>query len=82
MPDYGGYYGDEVHSEREPLDATARELEVLRYTSYGLKWRECADAMGIAPDTVMAHLSHVRRKLRAKNTAHAVAIALRLGLID
>jgi DNA-binding CsgD family transcriptional regulator len=82
MLDYGGYYGDEAHPEPEPLATSKRELEVLRYTSHGLRWRECAAAMDLSPHTVNTHLEHARRKLGAKNTAHAVAIALRLGLID
>jgi DNA-binding CsgD family transcriptional regulator len=63
-------------------EASARELEALRYTSHGLDRAQCADAMNVSPETVKTHLEIARLKLRAKTTPHAVAIALRLGLID
>ena len=76
MSGFDDYFGD------KPLAASRRELDALRYSSHGLRERECADAMGVSEETVKTHLDFARRKLRAKNTAHAVAIALRLGLID
>jgi len=79
MPDYEGYLDD--HRDAE-LVATAQQLKTLHYTSHGLRERECAEAMGITVDGVKTNLTRARRNLRAKNTAHAVAIALRLGLID
>ena len=40
-----------------------------------------AQAMGVSPETVKTTIAHARAKLRAKNTAHAVGNAIRLGLI-
>ena len=81
MPrDFKGYFSDIAAPRR--LSASQRELEALRYTSHGLRWKECAAAMGCSEETVKTHLHEARRKLAAKNTCHAVAIALRLGLID
>jgi DNA-binding CsgD family transcriptional regulator len=76
---FDGYLDDRPSGE---LAATERQLEALRYTSHGLQEHECADAMGISVNTVKKDLLRARRNLRAKNTTHAVAIALRLRLID
>ena len=35
----------------------------------------------ITEDTIKSHLEHIRAKLDARNTTHAVVIALRRGLI-
>lgn len=43
--------------------------------------KEVARNLHISPKTVSLHAQAVRAKLHAKNTAHAVAIALRQGLI-
>lgn len=64
----------------EPL--TARELEVLRQMSFGLGNREIADALHISPHTAKFHVAQVIAKLDATSRAHAVANALRAGLVD
>jgi DNA-binding CsgD family transcriptional regulator len=43
--------------------------------------KEIAHAMGINVETVKNHLSRARYKLGARNTAHAVTLALRRGII-
>lgn len=63
-------------------ELTARELEVLRYYAHGLERRMVATAMGISPETVKSYCESAKAKLAAKNMAHAVALAFRLGLID
>ena len=79
MPDYEGYFAEKTH---RPRVTAPRELEVLRYASHGLTEYESADAMGVSAGTVNGYMQQVRRELRAKTWTHAVAIALRLGLID
>jgi DNA-binding CsgD family transcriptional regulator len=67
---------------REPTARlTDRELDVLRAASVGLERRAVADLYGISPETVKMHSTAARRRLRAKNTTHAVAIAIRAGLL-
>lgn len=80
--DFDGYFSELAIREPQRLSASAREIEVLRYHSHGLTQEQCADALGIGAESVKTHMAEARRKLAAKNTAHAVAIALRLGLID
>jgi DNA-binding NarL/FixJ family response regulator len=73
-------------AERPPVPAyeplTAREQEVLRQMSFGLGNREIADALHISPHTAKFHVAQVIAKLDAGSRAHAVANALRAGLVD
>jgi DNA-binding CsgD family transcriptional regulator len=76
--DFSGYLKDRPHR----LSLSPRQLEALRYTSHGCGMLDAGRAMGISMWTVDGHLEQARLRLAAKNTTHAVAIALRLGLID
>lgn len=78
--DFDGYFSELALPQRR--SASQRQLEALSYHSHGLVESECADAMGVSCETVKTHLEVARRSLGAKTTTHAVAIALRLGLID
>ena len=61
---------------------TRPELDALRAASHGLTERMAADVYGISVNTNKRRLESARLKLAAKNTAHAVAIALRSGAIE
>lgn len=67
---------------RERPKLSPAEWKVLSLTSHGLTYEMIGDTLGKSPFTVQDQLKKVRYVLRAKNTVHAVAIALRLGLID
>ncbi len=60
---------------------TARESEVLRWVANGKSAREIGEILNIARRTVDEHVQTATRKLGAFNRTHAVAIALRDGLI-
>ena len=75
-----GYLMERVPPRRDVL--TAAQCETLRYLSHGLTEPMIAEARGVSLYTVKDHTSHARQRLAAKNTTHAVALALRLGLID
>lgn len=60
---------------------SARELDVLGLLARGLTTGETAGLLGISACTVKDHSKSARLKLGARNTAHAVAIALRAGMI-
>ena len=66
------------HEEHEP---TLRELEVLWYYAHGLRYRAVADELGITVHTVKSLTQSAYQKLGARNCAHAVAIAIRRGLL-
>lgn len=60
---------------------TPRELDVLRALVAGGTNREIAEAVGMAPKTVMHHTVAIYRKLGVRGRAEAVAWALRSGTI-
>ena len=63
-------------------ELTARERECLSWTSVGKTAWEIGSILGISEHTAVAHLNSAVRKLDATSRAHAVAEALRRGLID
>jgi DNA-binding NarL/FixJ family response regulator len=58
-----------------------REREVMAALAEGLKARQVAERLGIAPDTVRTHVENAMQKLEARTRVHAIAIALRQGLL-
>ena len=65
----------------EPPKLTPRELECLKWAAEGKTIWETSIILGISQSTVRFFLENIRHKLDAANTIHAVAKALRLGLI-
>jgi len=61
---------------------TPKEIEVLRLLASGLVNKQIANIISRAEGTIRNHGTNIRAKLRAANTTHAVAIALRKGIID
>jgi len=59
-----------------------RETEILQYVARGDETREIASALGLKRQTVKNDINRVIQKLGAKNRAHAVALALRNGVIN
>jgi DNA-binding NarL/FixJ family response regulator len=60
---------------------TDRQLEILVYVGMGLAAREIADRLGISPKTVDNHKQRIYARLGVQSQAHAVAVAIRAGLI-
>ena len=61
---------------------TAREIDVLRLVALGNSNRRVAAELGIAEETVKAHMSGLLAKLGANDRTHAVTIAIRRGIIE
>jgi DNA-binding CsgD family transcriptional regulator len=59
-----------------------REVECLRLTADGLTSEDIASALGLSVHTANQYLSNTAHKLNAVNRVHAVAKALRGGLIE
>jgi DNA-binding CsgD family transcriptional regulator len=59
-----------------------RELDCLKLTAAGQTSEEIADRLGLSAHTANRYLSNTAKKLNAVNRVHAVAKAIRLGLID
>lgn len=67
------HYGDD--------DLTGRELEVLGLIRDGYRNKQVADRLGIAETTVNFHIRNIVEKLGANDRTHAVAVAIRRGLL-
>ena len=67
---------------RAPRLLTPRERQVLVEMSHGLGNREIGGALGISAHTAKFHVAQIIAKLDAQSRAHAVAKALRAGLVD
>ncbi len=63
------------------LGLTAREIEVLRLVADGFENREIADKLSYSERTVKNVLHDVTTRLQLRNRTHAVAYALRHGLL-
>jgi len=58
-----------------------REREVITLVADGYTAQEIADKLFVSLDTVETHKRNVIKKLEASNAAHAVAKAVREGMI-
>lgn len=63
-------------------ELTPRERQCLELAAVGLTYRQIGRRMYISATTVKNHLVAARRKLRAENTAHAVAKIVTYNLIE
>lgn len=61
---------------------TRRQREILELLADGHSTHFAADNLGLSEETVKTHMKNVLARLGARNRAHAVALAIRLGLID
>jgi DNA-binding NarL/FixJ family response regulator len=69
-------------SEHFPrVELTERETEVLELVASGLANKEIASRLGTASGTVKIHVQNVLEKLGASGRTHAVAIAIRRGIL-
>lgn len=76
----GGTFADKV-SEGAEIVLTHREVQALSNMADGLTSPEIAAVLDVAPTTVDWYGASLQEKLAAKNRIHAVALALRKGLI-
>jgi DNA-binding NarL/FixJ family response regulator len=61
---------------------TSREIDVLRQVAAGNANKIIADHLEISEETVKAHMRKILSKLGANDRTHAVAIALKRGIIE
>ena len=76
--------GDDTDALQPPDGAellSSRQEGILMLVADGCTDAEIGRAMWISEHTVKTHLCHAYSTLGARNRAHAVAIALRKGLI-
>jgi DNA-binding NarL/FixJ family response regulator len=60
---------------------THREVDVLQLIAEGLANHEIGKRLFLSEETVKSHVKTLLEKLHARTRAHAVAIALRCGLL-
>lgn len=60
---------------------TPRERQVMELSAAGLTSEMVASELGMSPRTVNQHVDNVSAKLNARNRVHAVAEAMRRGLL-
>jgi DNA-binding CsgD family transcriptional regulator len=73
-----------IYEKEIPIGAnmpSQEELKVLELLSSGYTEKEVAKAVHIEPRTVEAYLKRIRAKIGAKNTRHAVSLAIAWGLV-
>ena len=73
--------GTPLAETRSP-SLTRREAECLGWCAEGKSYWETAVILGNSERTVSFHMEAVRTKLKATSNAHAVAMALRAGLLE
>lgn len=59
-----------------------RQNEILQLLTQGLENKQIARQLGVSETTVKSHLRVIYAQLEASSRAEAVAVALRLGLVD
>lgn len=60
---------------------TARRIQVLKLAGEGMNHKEIAERIFVTPSTVKNTLCDIHKILESRNTAHAVFIACKRGLI-
>jgi DNA-binding NarL/FixJ family response regulator len=68
--------------QRDATLLTNRELQILRMAADGLTNKQIGERIFVSIGTVKSHLDNIYRKLEASDRAHAVAVALRRGLLE
>jgi PAS domain S-box-containing protein len=65
----------------DPYGLTFRELTILNLIATGQSDKEIANLLGISPQTVHKHVSHILRRMGASSRTEAGLRALREGLV-
>jgi DNA-binding NarL/FixJ family response regulator len=75
---------DEVRfaPQRHGLPLSPREIEILQRIASGSATKQVARDLGISLHTVKTHMERIFAKLGANDRAQAVAIGIRLGLVE
>jgi DNA-binding NarL/FixJ family response regulator len=69
-----------LHVVQEAL--SEREMAVLRLVAIGKANKQVAQELGLAEETVKAHLKTIFAKLNVADRTHAVTVAAKRGIID
>lgn len=79
--------GDELEELQPAVESgggdhlSPRQVEVLRLVALGANVSQMAQELSISETTVKTHVKNILQRLGARNRAHAVALAIRNGLL-
>jgi DNA-binding NarL/FixJ family response regulator len=71
-----------IAPDTETPRLTPRETEVLGALARGLPTKAIGREMSVSPKTVEAHIARLFAKLKARHRAHAVSVAMEMGLLE
>lgn len=74
-------HGTALAAPENTVELSARELEALNWAQQGKTYWEIGCILGISERTVKFHFARIRSKLDVVSTSHAIAKAMRIGLI-
>ena len=74
--------GSRSDAPSHPAVLTPREREVMDLSARGLTSEMVAGELGMSPRTVNQHIDNISAKLKTRNRVHAVAEAIRRGLLN
>jgi DNA-binding CsgD family transcriptional regulator len=69
------------HGGDDPVSLDQSEIEVLEGAALGVTVNKMAEAAGVTYSIIEVRLAKARAKLNARNTTHAVVLAIKAGLI-
>ncbi len=79
------YFPDEIqallHARRVRKELSAREVTMLELIAEGFSNKEMAARLQLSPETVKFHVGNLLEKLEARDRTHALAMAVRRGII-
>jgi DNA-binding CsgD family transcriptional regulator len=64
------------------VEFSSREREILAWTQDGKTYWEIGQIIGISQRTVKYHFSRIKEKLDVVSASHAIAKAMRMGLLE
>ena len=69
-------------TQQAQVSLSGREREIIGLLARGLTGEQVAEELVLSTETVKTHIRNAMNKLEARNRVHAIAIALREGIID
>ena len=68
--------------DRPEIYLSAQKVNIVKMMAEGMSDKEIAFKMKLSPHTIQTHVKLILANLNARTRAHAVAQAIRLGIID
>ncbi|ADU71885.1 LuxR family transcriptional regulator [Pantoea sp. At-9b] len=76
------YHEENVRTSRHDDTLSARENEILYWSSTGKTYPEIARMLDITVSTVKFHMGKIVKKLGVNNAKHAISLAIELNIIS